>query len=189
MKNLIIYAHPKQEGHCATVLSEVKNKLDSKKEDYLVLDLYGMNYNPVLTTEEFTPEGHTKANDENKLIQDKITSSENIIFIFPAWWGGMPAILKGFFDRVFTEGFALSFEGKLPKGLLKGKHATVFMTTGGPKIAHFIMGNRYKKLIKKDILEFSGLKTDFVHIGNCRTIDEKKKAEIKDMVEEAMDEE
>ena len=189
MKKLIIYAHPKEEGHCATVLNEVRDTLIKKNKEFELLDLYRINFDPILTKEEFTTEGHTKATEQNKLIQDKINASDELIFIYPAWWAGMPAILKGFFDRLFTEGFALSFEGKMPKGLLKNKKATVYMTTGGPKFIHFIMGNRYKKLIKKDILEFSGIKTNFIHIDNCRQLDDKKKQEIKNIVSEVMEEE
>jgi NAD(P)H dehydrogenase (quinone) len=179
---LIIYANPKEKGHCFTVLQEVKKFLATKKVEFDVLDLYAMNFNPVLKNENINAEGHIVADEEVKSIQQKIKNSNDLIFIYPNWWAGMPAMLKGFFDRVFTDGFALEFKGMVPKGLLKTTKATVFITAGGPKIAHLLMGNRTKKIIKKDILGFSGIKTKVVLIGSCMKFIEDSVPRIKDIV-------
>ncbi len=184
MKTLIIYANPKEKGHCRAVLEEVEANLES--ESYEVLDLYHMNFDPVLKKEDFTEDGHIKTSEYSKPIQNKITACDRLIFIYPHWWGGMPAILKGFFERVFTEGFALKFEGKMPKPLLKGKQALVFKTTGGPTFFHLFFGNRDSNIIKKEILKFSGIKTKVVQIGMCSKLDDKKRLQIKRMVKKAL---
>jgi len=182
VKKLIIYANPKDKGHCFTVFDEVKKFLASKKIEFDVLDLYAMNFNPVLSKENINAEGHIVPDEEVKSIQEKIKNSNDLIFIYPDWWAGMPAMLKGFFDRVFTDGFALEFKGMVPKGLLIDMKATVFVTAGGPNIAHFFMGNHVKKIIKKDILGFSGIKTKVVLIGSCMKFIPDSVPRIKDIV-------
>ena len=146
--------------------------------------------------------------DTNKSIQKKISNADRLIFIYPVWWNTMPAILKGFFDRVFTAGFAYRykpvipamirakllmryafvtrFDYGIPMPLLKGKKAIVFLTTGAPKIAFFITGNRFKKLIKRDILGFFGIKSKIYHIDNCRKLNEYQIEKIKRTVKKGL---
>jgi NAD(P)H dehydrogenase (quinone) len=154
MKTLIIYTHPKsQESHSSTILHEVKSILKEKNYEYDVVDLYEINYDPVLETDELYSASPCKTRKEEKEFQEKISQADKLIFIYPVWWGTMPAMLKGFIDRVFTSGFAFKYDDKgLPKGLLKGKEAIVILSTGVPKIASIITGSRFKSHIQKDIL-------------------------------------
>ena len=65
---------------------------------------------------------------EIKLIQEKITSSEEIIFVFSVWWGTMPAIMKNMFDSVFTSGFAFEYWSEWKIDLLEWKIGSVIAT-------------------------------------------------------------
>lgn len=207
MKILVIYAHPDSDGHCSTILSEVKHHLDKNKSDYEVMDLYKINYDPVLTEKELYGAKDKELNNVNKEMQKKISEADKLIFIYPVWWNSMPAILKGFFDRVFISGFAFRYKPLIPTKirahllryafvarfdygvpipLLKGKKAIVFLTTGAPKIAFFITGNRFKKIIKKDILGFFGIKTRVYHIDNCRKLNKYQIEKIKKIVKRGM---
>jgi len=184
MKTLIIYAHPDEESHAKTTLQLVKEKLDNKKEEYEVLDLYSMNFNPVLSKEELYSK--TVLPDVAS-IQKKITESNNLIFIYPIWWNTMPAILKGFMDRVFAAGFAFKYDKGMPKGLLKGKTASVFVSSGATRgVSYIFLGNRFKTIIAKDMLGFCGIKTKVYHIGNARTINNNQKSIIKKNVDKAL---
>jgi NAD(P)H dehydrogenase (quinone) len=207
MKILVIYAHPDSEGHCSAILSEVKQHLDQETSDYEIIDLYKMNYDPVLKGKELYGVKSTELSDVNKELQEKVSKADKLIFIYPIWWNSMPAILKGFFDRVFTSGFAFKygpmipskirthllrypfvtrFDYGVPIPLLKGKKAAVFLTTGAPKIAFFITGNRFKKLIKRDILGFFGIKSKIYQIDNCKRINEHQIEKIKRTVNKGM---
>ncbi len=207
MKILIIYAHPNSEGHCSTILSEVKRNLDEMKAEYEVIDLYNIKYDPVLTEKELYGTKDKELSDVNKEMQKKVSEAEKLIFIYPVWWNSMPAMLKGFFDRVFTSGFAFKyrpviptkirehiirysfvarFDYGVPIPLLKGKKAVVFLTTGAPKIAFFITGNRFKKLIKRDILGFFGIKAKIYHIDNCRRLNDYQTEKIKKAVKKGV---
>ena len=105
MKTLIIYAHPNDKSYNASILETVKENLSSKHE-LKILDLYKEKFDPVLrfdTTHRRRDLAHDVA---MKDYRDLITWADQLIFIFPTWWSGMPAILKGFIERVFVAGFA-----------------------------------------------------------------------------------
>jgi len=187
MKTLIIYAHPNTPGHCSYILEQVKAKLDTK--EYEILDLYKIKYDPVLHENELYTAGGEDISKQDLEIQNKIKRSNHLIFIYPVWWGSMPAILKGFFDKVFKNGFAFKFKDKKGVGLLKDKTATIFITSGASKLVYLLfLGNIPKKIIKRLILGFCGIKSKFYHIGNCTIINEKKKQEIKKVVNKALNE-
>ena len=67
-------------------------------------------------------------------MQQAITWAEHLVFVFPMWWGGLPALLKGFFDRVFLPGFAFKYRpGKaFPEQLLRGRSADLLVTMDTP---------------------------------------------------------
>lgn len=171
---LIVYAHPATKGHNATILKNVQKQLKKRKESFMLLDLYKMGYDPVLHENE-----HSKKviSYENQQIQRAVTDVKQLIFIYPIWWGSMPAILKGFFDKIFTAQFAYKYK-KLPFsifgmkakpiGLLNGKKAAVFITTGSLSwTQRLFMRNVYRYTAKKLILGFCGIKTKVYSVGGC----------------------
>jgi NAD(P)H dehydrogenase (quinone) len=130
---LIIYAHPDKNSFNHGVLESVKAAFDKKNMPYQVIDLYEMNYNPVATTEEI----RGKNSEQTIALQQQIKAAKNIIFIFPVFWFRAPAIMEGFFDKVFTPGFAYRFKkiiGKygMPIPLLKDKKVRAFISHGAP---------------------------------------------------------
>ena len=187
MSTLIIYAHPKTEGHCSTILKEVQNRLKAKSISYEVLNLYKMKYDPVLHEKEHYTARGKFISKQNTNIQKKILGTTELIFIYPIWWGSMPAILKGFFDRILTPNFAFKFsERGIPIKLLKDKKAKIFVTSGSPKWFFLVTLLRPYKLIQNDILGFCGIKSKVYHIANAKTFDDKKKLETKNIVAKAL---
>jgi NAD(P)H dehydrogenase (quinone) len=188
MKILIVYAHPDTGGHCPTFLSETKSWLDAAKAqgvqlEYQVLDLYKMMYNPVLHEEEHYTRGHRFMSKQNLEIQAMIKAADKLIFIYPVWWGSMPAILKGFFDKTLTSRFAFQYINGVPHGLLTDKKALVFMTSGSPMlISELFLGNRYHLAIKIDILGFCGIKCRIAHLGMSLQFTPERADKIKRMV-------
>lgn len=187
MKTLIIYAHPDHESHAKTTLGLVEEKLKSNSTEYEVLDLYHMKFNPVISKEEIYHKKEKGLPDDVKHLQEKIAQSNHLIFIYPIWWNSMPAILKGFIDRIFTSGFAYKYVNNRPKGLLNGKTATVFVSTGASKILTYIFsGNRFKKNIARDISWFCGIKTKVYQVDNAYELNDKQKEKIRKNVEKAL---
>ncbi|NTV23895.1 MAG: NAD(P)H-dependent oxidoreductase [Nanoarchaeota archaeon] len=164
---LIIYAHP-GEGHCSFILEETKACLSRDKENFEVLDLYKMGFDPVLPRKEHNTSGKGIPDMHIAKVQEKIKKAKTMIFIYPVWWGTMPAIMKGFFDRVFTSGFAFKYTNKMPQGLLKDKRAIVLATSGAPAILNNIgFANKALQGIKSDILEWCGIRTKLFVFGSA----------------------
>jgi NAD(P)H dehydrogenase (quinone) len=187
MSTLIIFAHPENEGHNSAILAEVLSFLDKKKETYELLDLYKQNFDPILKKEELYTSGQRNISKEVLDIQEKIKNNPHLIFIYPIWWGTMPAVMKGFFDRVLTSRFAFVYEKGFPKGLLKNK-AAVFATSGAPiLVSRIFQSGRSSKLISNDILGFCGIKNRVFQLGNANADKlEKNKKKIISLVKKGL---
>ncbi|MFT4326135.1 MAG: NAD(P)H-dependent oxidoreductase [Candidatus Woesearchaeota archaeon] len=177
MNTLIIYAHPGTDGHCSFILQHVLQELDAKKISYELLDLYAIDYDPILSREELYTSGNRHISETTKELQHKIKIAKNLILIYPTWWGGPPAILKGFFDKVFTPRFAFKFNKYgIPLKLLKGKRAALFITSGTQVLlSRIFQGGRPYKSVKNDVLEFSGIKTKAFQTGSTNSKKDKRK--------------
>ena len=99
----------------------------------------------------------------------------------------LSAVLKGFFDRVLTPNFAYYFKGRIPVKLLKGKKALVFISLSSPDIlSYFFMGDRARRIIKKEILGFCGIKSKVYKIGNATKLTPKQMKKIKAVVKKGL---
>jgi NAD(P)H dehydrogenase (quinone) len=187
MKYLIVYAHPSAQSHAANTLQEFTKKLSETGHYFEVLDLYKMKFNPLLEADELYNKDDKRIDPRIKQLQDKVSAADTLVFIFPVWWNGTPAIMKGFFDRVFSAGFAFKYVGGIPHGLLKGKRAIIFATTGANKLlSSFFMGGRWRTVIEKDILGFCGIKAKTYHIGGVRAMTQNDLIKIRSNVNHAL---
>lgn len=130
MKHLIIYAHPNSGSLNHQFMQTVVESLQAKTQKIKVRDLYQLNFNPVLSLEDMKGQRLGKVDNDVHLEQESISWADQITFIYPIWWTGMPAIMKGYIDRVFSYGFAYSYDQGIQKGLLTGKKITVINTHG-----------------------------------------------------------
>jgi NAD(P)H dehydrogenase (quinone) len=160
--DLIVFAHPGGESHNLKALDFVKNSLEGN--DFEVIDLYKDNFDPVLPTNGYTEEN---LDSSVKSYQEKVSRCSRMIFLFPIWWYNMPAILKGFFDRVFTSGFAFKFGPAGPEPLFADKSAVVINTFAGPREALKMFGDAPINSLDKSILGFCGMPVKRVNWFNC----------------------
>lgn len=94
--------------------------------------------------------------------QRHIHWAEHLVFVYPVWWGGLPALLKGFFDRVFLPGFAFRYRGQsqLWDRLLSGRTADLLVTLDTPPwYFRWIYGAPAHRQMTRTILGFSGIRT------------------------------
>jgi NAD(P)H dehydrogenase (quinone) len=187
---LVIYSHPLDKGHNATILGDVLTELKERKEKYELINLYKEKFNPVLSTEEMNTRGKAISKEIRKY-QDKIAKADRLIFIYPIWWNAPPAILKGFIDRVFSAGFAFKYVqtpmGTRPKGLLQEKKAIVFTTSGGPAFYFkYFVKARGSKTIAKDTLQFCGMKSKGFHYGNARSVTPESEGKLRLLVKRGL---
>jgi len=146
MNVLIVYAHSQPTSFNAELLNTAVATLESQGHQVKVSDLYAMDFNPVASDKDFKErrfEGHLQYDREQKYAVEKHCFSDDIaaeiekvlwcdllILQFPLWWYSTPAIMKGWFDRVFANGLFYGQLGRFNHGGMKGKRAMVSTTTG-----------------------------------------------------------
>jgi NAD(P)H dehydrogenase (quinone) len=159
MKYLIVYAHPKPESFNHAILETISEELRKSNKDFQVIDLYKIGFNAVLSAEDLAAIQNGEVPHDIKTEQDYISSADTLIFIFPIWWSSMPAILKGYIDRVFSLKFAYDITADRVIGLLKGKKAFLLSTTGASKEDYDKMGAFQMMNMSMDmaIFQFSGM--------------------------------
>ena len=165
MKNiLIIVAHPKKDSFTFAMAQTYMDNMQSKNNKVEILDLYRETHQQPFFT--YNDMNNNITNDTVKYYQDKITKANEIVFVFPYWWGSFPAILKNFFDWNLSKDFAFKYVDSRPKGLLTDKTVKILTTTGAPKFIYTITGanRRLKNMMKEQIIEFCGMKLDGFHI-------------------------
>lgn len=94
-----------------------------------------------------------------KTAQTQILEAQHLVVFYPIWWGGMPAALKGFFDRILTSGFAFRYlEKGMPEKLLTGRSVDIVNTSDTPSWLHWLLLKGDKLQVKRNIFEFCGVK-------------------------------
>lgn len=164
MKTLIIVANPKEDSFSFAIANKYKELTLKQNREVDVIDLYRDKNQQVFFT--FENANTLKITSEMEYFQNKISEADELVFVFPYWWGSMPAILKNFIDWNFSRGFAFEYVNSRPKGLLTNKKVKIFTTTGAPHFIYKITGahSRLKKMLKKQIVEFCGMKLDAFNI-------------------------
>lgn len=159
MKHLVVYAHPKSESFNRAILETTTTVLKKNGHEVIVRDLYSLNFQPVLKPEDTAAmrTGHTP--QDIKTEQEFITQADAITFIYPIWWTGLPAILKGYVDRVYSYGFAYSAGEEGIIKMLTGKQGFIINTHGTPQEIYDKIGMTDGLKITSDIGIF-----DFVGI-------------------------
>lgn len=155
MKVFIVFAHPELKSFNGSFLKSTVEHLEKKGHEVRVSDLYREQFKSVVDEKDFLnfKEGDRLkvafqsflATTEGKLTEDVNKAQENmkwadlVIYQFPLWWYTMPAILKGWFERVFTCGFAYGvgvhdethYGDRFGEGVMAGKKAILAITAGG----------------------------------------------------------
>jgi len=133
MKSLIIYAHPNPASFTNAIKNTVEEQLKAKGHEFKTRDLYATNFSSVLTGQDLGSIYQGQVPTDIKAEQELMAWADNYILIYPIWWAGMPAIMKGYIDRILTYGFAYVYGEKGPEGLLQGKNAVLITPHGSPK--------------------------------------------------------
>ncbi|WP_448205676.1 NAD(P)H-dependent oxidoreductase [Azospirillum sp. sgz302134] len=131
MKHVVVFAHPRSGSFIRQAAGAYVDELEQCGHEVMVRDLYTMGFNPVLSEEELA--GTAPVPEDIRTEQDLITASQAITFLFPIWWAGMPAMLKGYVDRVFTYGFAWEVRKEEEiEGKLRGRKGLIVTSSAAP---------------------------------------------------------
>tara|TARA_B100000745_G_scaffold290137_1_gene228802 strand:+ start:5878 stop:6492 length:615 start_codon:yes stop_codon:yes gene_type:complete len=157
MKVLIVTAHPASSGFTHKIAAAYKKEKEEHGGEVFVMDLYKKKYaQPFLHYEDEQTE--SKPTAAHKVIQEKIIWADEIVFVFPVWWFGPPAILKNFLDQNFTSGFAYKYRTNgMRKELLEGRTARIFATADGSRLVYFIFRFTASMRWRNGVLGFCGI--------------------------------
>lgn len=181
MKVFYIYAHPEPKSFNAALKDAALAALQEKGHEVKLSDLYAMRFNPVLTASDFPEQKNREFfNAFLEAIQasktgafapdikeemEKVKWADIIIFQFPLYFTAMPAIMKGWIDRVLAPGFGFNPRTKsaYDTGLLKGRSAMLVATAGSPRAAYSEGGahgdlNKHLESVTHCVFEFMGMK-------------------------------
>lgn len=140
---LVVVCHPNPASYTHAVLGSVRQGLGDAGCEVQVLDLYAEGFDPVLIVDETHRRRDLGEVEETRPHREQIAWCEVMVFVYPVWWGGFPAMLKGYLDRTFVSGLTYTFEGRprtavLPRGLMGGKDAHFFYTLDSPGLVAWL---------------------------------------------------
>ncbi|MGZ9584698.1 NAD(P)H-dependent oxidoreductase [Paenibacillus marinisediminis] len=185
MKVAVINTHPNPDSFTYAVREVVESALQEHGHDIQLRDLYTLMFNPVLTVEDFAASKSGNVPEDVRVEQEYVKWADCLIIIYPLWWGTLPALLKGYIDRVFAYGFAYSMDGDGIKKLLSGKKAILFTMMGNSE-EHYQevkMFEAMKKTVDEAIFEFVGIDVlEHKYFPSVTTVDDEAR---KKMLEEA----
>jgi putative NADPH-quinone reductase len=135
MKVLVLFAHPLADSFAAALHQTVVAALRDAGHEIDDCDLYATGFDPVMTPAE--RRAHNTPHPDLSAVEshvERLRAADAVVLCFPVWWYGMPAILKGYFDRVWINGvaFHLHTAGKIEPGLHRLKKLGVVATYGAP---------------------------------------------------------
>lgn len=132
LNHLIVYCNPNPKSLSEAYREAIVELTELSGNNANVRDLYEVGFHPVLEMRDFDSQKRGQIPEDVKVEQDYVEWADLITFIYPIWWAGMPALLKGYIDRVFTKGFAYRMtdeEGNF-EGLLTGKKVVILNNMG-----------------------------------------------------------
>lgn len=204
MNVLIIHAHENPESFSSALAKTARNYFSERGHSVAISDLYEKGFNPVAGKHDFNKPADTDhykyaleqfhANSSDSFADDVkeemkvLVDADVLILNFPLWWFDMPAILKGWVDRIFAYGFAYGgVYGLYSDGRFKGKKAFLSITTGSPASFYTADGEHGRSLenilrnISEGVLGLVGYDVLPPFIGYCVSrIPEEKRKEILD---------
>ncbi|MEU0602383.1 NAD(P)H-dependent oxidoreductase [Streptomyces sp. NPDC006393] len=204
---LIVHAHPEPHSFSTAQMTTAARTLREAGYRVDVLDLYAEGWAPVLDRQEFAPvDGHFKPQAEQmRAVRDgsldttvgehldRLLAADLLVLSFPMWWFSLPAILKGWIDRVFVMGGVFGGDhGLFDDAALAGKRAMLLLTTGGSSESFRPGGalgpmNEFLFHIHRGMLEFVGYRVldPVITYGPAHMTDQERTAAL-DTVRESV---
>ena len=158
MRVFYVYCHPLPESFHAAIRVEALTGLRAAGHEVDLFDLYAERFDPVLS-EEGRRHYHDETINQTGLepIVTRLKGAEAIVLQFPTWCFGPPAMLKGFFDRLFMPGvaFDISNPAKVAPMLGNVKKIAGIVTYGRPRLTAFYMGDPPRKIVTRYVKWFA----------------------------------
>ena len=169
-KILIINGHPNKEAFNFGLAEAYKKGAESTGAEVKEIVIADLQFNPNL---QFGYQKRTPQEPDLLDSWEKIKWADHLVWVHPVWWGGLPAIMKGFIDRVFLPGFVFQTKENsvFIEKLLKGKTARIITTLDQPSWYYrFVFGRPSVNQLKRATLQFCGVKpVKVTYVGIVKT--------------------
>ncbi len=159
MNILLIYAHPDKESFLSLMKRTFVTAAEEAGNKVIIRDLLDIKFDPILGYNDLKRIRQGKVSNDVKQEQDFIDWADLLVVMYPVWYMSMPAVIKGYFDRVFTKGFAFRFDGSTVHGLLENKRVFLISTSGLDKSLYDTMYliENLNHIVDYGIFEFCGM--------------------------------
>ena len=152
MRVLVIYANPVRSSFGAALHETVIRKLTANGHQCDDCDLYAEAFDPIMSEKERSQYHDTERNRLGvEAYAERVLAADAIVLAYPVWNEGFPAILKGFFDRVFVPGvsFKIGGDGSVTPNLTKLKRLAAVCTYGADRLSTILMGDPPRRVVKR----------------------------------------
>ena len=159
MRTFILYANPVETSFGSALHRRAAETLRSRSHVVDDCDLYGEAFDPVLSRQERQVYHDTQANRANvETWAERLLAAEALVLVYPVWNEGFPAILKGFFDRVFIPGVSMSLapDGSAAPNLTRIKKLGAIATYGASRLNTLILGDPSRRIVKRLVRALPG---------------------------------
>jgi NAD(P)H dehydrogenase (quinone) len=180
MKVLIVFNHPYDGSFCNAVLNSVTKGLLKGDHEFGLIHLDKDGFNPVMTADDLKAFKDGKAVDCKVLeYKERLEKAEHLIFIFPIWWELMPALTKGFIDKVIFPGIAYDYtqKGFMKKRLLRLNGLTLITTMNTASFLYRVFfGNAIKKTFMLGTFWKIGIRNrKWINLNMVKFVSDKKR--------------
>ncbi|MDJ0768249.1 MAG: NAD(P)H-dependent oxidoreductase [Ilumatobacter sp.] len=191
MRVLVVYCHPNPESLIAAALDRTLRALARGGHEVRVDDLYASGFRPEMSADE--RRGHKEPGVDAGLqpFADRLHWAEALVLVYPTWWSGQPAMLKGWIDRVWIAGVAWTGNGRngRPRPLLTNIRRIVVVTThGSTKLLNSLEGEAGKRTVTRSIRPMCSrrARTTWCALYGVDQSDEAKRTGFLDRVERTL---
>jgi len=181
MNVLIVFNHPYKGSYCSAILNSVQEGLNRANHNVDLIHLDEDGFNPVMKQEDLLAFRNRKVTDPQSIAYiNRLEKADCVVFIFPIWWELMPALMKGFIDKVIFPGSFYNYtdSGNFMSPLMKNiKHITVITTMNTPRpLYKLIYGNAIKKAFIRGTLRKTGYKNiSWINLSMVKSVSRERR--------------
>ena len=155
MHVLVLVAHPQGTSFCHAIAARACDALESAGHEVVLLDLYALGFRTAMTREERLAY-HTDQPILDPMVLEHgqlLKKSQALVVVYPTWWSGQPAIMKGWFERICVPGVGFSFDekGRLRRGLGNLHRLVGISTYGSPWMYIKLINDNGRRLISRTL--------------------------------------
>jgi putative NADPH-quinone reductase len=155
MHVIVVLAHPVRTSFCHAIAARACDALEAAGHEVVLLDLYALGFRAAMTPEE-RHAYHSDTPMLDPMVVEHaaiLKKSQALVVVYPTWWSGQPAIMKGWFERVCVPGVGFSFDehGRLQRGLGNLKRLVGISTYGSPWLYIKLINDNGRRLISRTL--------------------------------------